>query len=104
MVDCTCIDKTWCANATEDATGMYARSFERQGLSMIIVRRDDVWEVDHFVNGEPDPFYVCLFGSHTNPLPFTPDASDEMLDEYVSALRLIYTQYEISGPQKENAV
>ena len=104
MDNCNCVDTTWCSNATDDPTGMYARSFERDGLSMIIIRRDDVWEVDHFVNGEPDPFYVCLFGSHTNPLPFTVDASDEMLAEYVSALRLIYTQYEISGPRKEHTV
>ena len=104
MDNCSCTDKTWCSNATDDATGMYARSYEREGLSMIIIRRNDVWEVDHYVHGEPDPFYVCLFGSHTIPLPFTAEASDEMLEEYVIALRLIYTQYEISGPQKENTV
>ena len=100
MTDCNCADKTWCSNATDDVDALYARSFERDGLSMIVTIRGDAYEVDHYVNGEPDPFYTCLFGSHTNPLPFTRDASDEVIDDYISTLRLICPQYEISLTDK----
>lgn len=103
MVDCTCIDKTWCSNATEDPYALDARSRERDGLSMILSLQGDVWYGEHYEHGEPDPYIVCLFGSHLIPLPYTRYASAAEIDEYVIQLRKQFPNHEVSRAAKGNS-
>ena len=91
---CLCIDATWCVNANrfED---LQERVSRRQKQQIRLKLRGTYWQGEHYVDGEPDPYITCLFGTHIIPLPFTRMADDAMMLAYRYQLSKAWPHHQV---------
>ena len=78
---CQCREPEWCVNANK-FEDLQQRVSARQNQQIRLKRHGTYWQGEHFVDGRPDPYITCLFGTHIIPLPFTRRADDAMMVAY----------------------
>lgn len=91
---CECTVPTWCLSV-HDVDELKERADAREGQRLELCRLGDFWYGVHTVNCEPDPYIVCLFGDFWIPLPFTRDATNEMITAYRDQLEKFWPNHEV---------
>lgn len=92
---CACSKATWCVSAhgAEAIAVKLQRRRRPQRVELRLV--GGVWHGVHFYDDKPDPYIMCLFGTNAVPLPFTNDASEEMMRSYARELRAVFNDHDI---------
>ena len=80
------------ANRIED---MLERLRRRENQRMLLRLDQGVWVIEHYVDGTPDPFVICVFGTHIIVAPFTEHADYHLLEEYRRHLARTHPRHEI---------
>lgn len=91
---CGCKDANWCVNANrfED---LQERVNARRNQQLRLELRGAYWHGKHFVDGRPDPYISCLFGTHIIRLPFTRHADEAMMVAYRYQLEKAWPHHEV---------
>lgn len=91
---CEYLVPTWCSSVN-DADELKKLADDREGQRIELTLLGEFWYGVHTVNGVPDAYIVCLFGDHWIPLPFTKDATNEMIMAYRDQLEKFWPNCEV---------
>ena len=91
---CGCIDAKWCVNANSFEE-LQKRVNLRNNQQLLLKRQGTHWNGEHYVDGEPDPYITCLFGTHVIRLPFTRFADESMMVAYRCQLAEVWPHHKV---------
>ena len=94
MKHCGCTNESWCS-WSNDAEELKSRADARTGQKILLILVGDCWYGEHTVDGEPDPYIKCLFGSHRVALPFVHAASRATMMLFKAELVKQWPQHEV---------